>query len=113
MDDMINNKMDIPNWMTTGKPILYQKDPGKGNEVDNYQPILCLSLMQKLMTGIIANSVYKYLEVYNLIPVEQKGCKRNVRETKYQLLIDKMVTNDCKKRHINLGIAWTDYKKNL
>ena len=65
------------------------------------------------MTGIIANSVYKYLEVYNLIPVEQKGCKRNVRETKYQLLIDKMVTNDCKKRHINLGIAWTDYKKNL
>ena len=63
------------------------------------------------MTGIIANSVYKYLEVYNLIPVEQKGCKRNVRETKYQLLIDKMVMNDCKKRHTNLGIAWTDYKK--
>ena len=63
------------------------------------------------MTGIIANSVYKYLEVYNLIPVEQKGCRRNVRETKYQLLIDKMVMNDCKKRHTNLGIAWTDYKK--
>ena len=37
---MINNKMDIPNWMTTGKPILYQKDPGKENEVDTYQPIL-------------------------------------------------------------------------
>ena len=65
------------------------------------------------MTGIIAYSVYKYLEVYNLIPVEQKGCKRNVRETKYQLLIDKMVMNDCKKRHTNLGIAWTNYKKNL
>ena len=111
MDDMINNKMDIPNWMTTGKPILCQKDPGKGNVVDNFQPIFCLPLMQKLMTGIIANSVYKYLEVYNLIPVEQKGCRRNIRETKYQLLIDKMVMNDCKKRHTNLGIAWTDYKK--
>ena len=63
------------------------------------------------MTGIIANSVYKYLEVYNLIPVEQKGCRRNIRGTKYQLLIDKMVMNDCKKRHTNLGIAWIDYKK--
>ena len=83
MDDMINNKMDIPNWMatgkpnwmTTGKPILCQKDPGKGNVADNCQPIFCLSFMQKLMTGILANSVYKYLEVYNLIPVEQKECR--------------------------------------
>ena len=45
MDDMINNKMDIPNWMTTGKPILCQKNTGKGNVVDNCQAILCLSLM--------------------------------------------------------------------
>ena len=42
MDDMINNRMDIPKWMTTGKMILCQKDPGKGNAVDNYRPISCL-----------------------------------------------------------------------
>ena len=29
MDDMINNGMDIPKWMTTGKTILFQKDLGK------------------------------------------------------------------------------------
>ena len=29
MDDVINNGMDIPKWMTTGKTILCQKDPGK------------------------------------------------------------------------------------
>ena len=80
--------------MTTGKMILCQKDPGKENAVDNYWPILCLSFMWKLMTGIIANSLYEYLEVYNLIPAEQKGCRRNIRETKDQLLIDKMVLND-------------------
>ena len=97
--------------MTTGKMILCQKDPGKENAVDNYWPILCLSFMWKLMTGIIANSLYEYLEVYNLIPAEQKGCRRNIRETKDQLLIDKMVLNDCKKRHTNLGMAWIDYKK--
>ena len=63
------------------------------------------------MTGIIANSVYGYLEMYNLLPVEQKECTRNSRGTKDQLLIDKMVLNDYKKRHTNLGMAWIDYKK--
>ena len=36
IDDMINNGMDIPKWMTTGKMILCQNNPGKGNAVDNY-----------------------------------------------------------------------------
>ena len=111
MDDIINSRMDIPKWMTTGKTILCQKDPGEGNATDNYRPILCLPFMWKLMIGITANSVYEYLQVYKLIPVEQKGCRRNIRGTKYQLLIDKMVLNDCKKRHTNLGMTWIDYKK--
>ena len=33
------------------------------------------------------------------------------RGTKDQLLVDKTVLNDCKKRHTNLGMAWIDYKK--
>ena len=65
------------------------------------------------MTGIVANSVYKYLEMYNLLPVEQKGCRRNSRGTKDQLLIDKTVLNDCKKSYTNLRMAWIDYKKAL
>ena len=48
---------------------------------------------------------------YNLFPAEQKGCSRDSRGAKDQLLIDKMVLNDCKKRHTNLEIAWIDYKK--
>ena len=47
--------------------------------------------MWKLMTGIIANTVYEYLEMYNLLPVELKGSRRNSRVTKGQLLIDKMI----------------------
>ena len=64
------------------------------------------------MTRImIANSVCEYLEMYNLLPVEQKGCRRNSRRTKDQHLIDQMVPNDYKKRYINLGIASIGYKK--
>ena len=64
MADMINNGMDIPKWITTEKTILCQNDPHKGNAVDNYRPISCLPLMWKLMTKIIANSVYEHLEMY-------------------------------------------------
>ena len=30
---------------------------------------------------------------------------------KDQLLIDKTVLRDCKRRHTNLAMAWIDYKK--
>ena len=33
------------------------------------------------------------------------------RGTKDQLLIDKTILRDCRKRHTNLGMAWVDYKK--
>ena len=42
---------------------------------------------------------------------EQKGCERNSRGTKDQVLVEKAVLKDCKKRRINLTIAWIDYRK--
>ena len=111
MNDLLVNGKEVPKWLTTGRTILCQKDPSKGGAVDNYRPISCLPLMWKLMTGIISNSVYDYLEINNILPSKQKGCKRKSRGTKDQLLIDKTVMKDCKKRHTNLGMAWIDYRK--
>ena len=45
------------------------------------------------------------------MPLEQTGCKRKSRGTKDQLLIDKMVLADCKRKHKNLAVTWVDYKK--
>ena len=50
MDDMINNMMDIPKWMTTGKTIFAKKIQAKEKQ--------WIIIRQFLMTGIIANSVY-------------------------------------------------------
>ena len=97
--------------MTLAKTVLCQKDPSKGNAVDNYRPTLCLPLMWKLMTGTIAESIYNFLDVNDKLPVEQKGCRKKSRENKDQLLIDKMILRDSRKRHTNLGMAWIDYKK--
>ena len=36
--------------------------PKKGNTADNYGPITCLPLMWKLLTEVIAEEMYNYLE---------------------------------------------------
>ena len=78
MDNIISNRENIPKWMTLGKTVLRQKDPSKGNNVDNYRPRSCLPLMWKLMTGTIAESIYNFLDVNDKLPVEQKGCKKKI-----------------------------------
>ena len=47
--------------------------------------------MSKLMTGVIAEVMYKHLE--GILSKEQKGCWRRSRATKDQLLIDKAILN--------------------
>ena len=67
--------------------------------------------MWKLLTGIISEDMYCFMENENLLPEEQKGCRRKSRGTKDQLLIDKTILKDCRKRRTNLAMAWIDYRK--
>ena len=55
--------------------------------------------------------MYNYLEQEKILPEERKGSKRGSRGTKDQLLIEKAVLKDCKKRHTNLSMAWIDNRK--
>ena len=54
-----------------------------------------------------SEKIYDYLER----ETKKKGYRRESRETKDQLLIDKTVLKDCKKKHTNLSMAWIEYKK--
>ena len=45
----------------------------------------------ELLTGVIAEEMYNYLEPEKILPEEQKRCERGSRGTKDQLLIDKTV----------------------
>ena len=51
------------------------------------------------------------MENEKLLPEEQKGCRRKSRGTKNQLLIDKTILKDCRKKRTNLAITWIDYRK--
>ena len=87
------------------------KEKDKGNTVTNFRPITCLPLMWKMLTGIIAEEMYKHMAEKNLLPNEQKGCRKESRRTKDQLLIDRMILRNCKSRQTGLAMAWIDYQK--
>ena len=104
------DRVDLPQWMTCSRTVLCLKDQSRGNAADNFRPISCLPLMWKLMTGMIAENMYTFLEMNDGLPHEQKGCRRKSKGTKDQLLIDNLILKDCKKRHTNLSTAWIDYR---
>ena len=102
---------DVPTWMTKGKTTLIQRDPEKGNVANNYCPFAYLPLIWKLLTNVLAEKVYAHLSEKNVLPDEQKVCKKDLRGTKDQLLIDKQILKHYKKHQRNLAMGWSDYKK--
>ena len=48
MNGILMGEDDLPEWITHGRTVLYQKDPRKVNTTDNYRAITCLPLMWKL-----------------------------------------------------------------
>ena len=97
--------------MVKGRTVLIQKDPAKGRSASNYRPIACLPLMWKLLTGIFADKIYDHLHTNSLLPNEQKGCRKQSRGTKDQLLIDREVLKEARRKQRCLSMAWIDYKK--
>ena len=82
MNRILMGEDDLPEWMTHGRTVLCQKNPRKGNAADNNRYTTCLLLMWKLLTGVIAEEMYNYLEREKIIPEDQKGCRRGSRGTK-------------------------------
>ena len=96
--------------MTKNRTVLImKKDSKKGRIASNYRPTACLPIFWKLLTGIIGDKVYVYLERSSLLQDEQKSCRRGSRGTKEQLLIDKTVLRYCRKAKRNLVIEFINY----
>ena len=90
----------VPDWMVKRRTVLIKKDSCKGKAVCNCRPIVCLPLMWKLLTGVLAETLYQHLELNCLFPGEQKRCRKRSRATKDQLLIDKQILREVR---IKLG----------
>ena len=82
LNKILNGNEQSPDWLAYGQTVLCKKDRIKCNAVDNYRPISCLPFMWKLLTGIISEHLYSFLEEEKMLPEEQKGCKEIGEELK-------------------------------
>ena len=98
-----------PEWLTKGRTVLVMNDSSQGLIPKNYRTITCLSTTQKMLSGAIADKVEDHKCSH--MSSAQKGIGRNTRGAKHQLLADWTVSQDSRKRHTNLAMAWIDYKK--
>ena len=80
---------------------MLQKDKSKGNVASNYRPI----------TSLPADQIYARLDQDELLPEEQKGCRKGSRGTNDLLYIDRAVIKEVKSRNKTSPMAWIDYTK--
>ena len=106
---IINSEIN-PQWFTQGISFLLSKS-NETNIPKNCRPIICLSTMHKILTSTVTERTCNFLDVNNILPSEQKGCKKGSYGCKDQLLINKMLLENCCSCHKNLSTAWIDYRK--
>ena len=74
------------------------KDPEKSAAAGKYRSITCLPVVWKLITGMISERLYKFLDTEEDLPDKQKGCRKGAQGTNDQLYIDIMVLKESKAR---------------
>ena len=109
-NEEMNQDENKSEWLTGGKTtLLYKK--GNTNEAKNYRPITCLPTYYKLFTLILTDNIHEHVTTNNILPLEQKGIRRKERGCKDHLILDKIITEDAKRKKRNLSVMWIDYQK--
>ena len=111
LNSILRQPQSMPEWLVKGRTVLIRKDMNKEPTPDNYRPITCLPTIWKTFSGMIADRIMQHVTNNRVMSFEQKGARPGSRGTKEQLAIDRSVTEDNKKRHTNLAMAWIDYQK--
>ena len=107
---VITDPKQIPQWLLNGNAFLLAKSDETSNS-QNYRPVTCLTTMHKILTSMLAEYTYSFLIDSGLFSDEKKGCKRKSYGCKDQLLINKMILENCQNRNTNLSMSWIDYKQ--
>ena len=106
----IEDPENLPDWFTTAKKYLLPKNKDTENP-KNYRPIACLSTSYKVLISILTERGCTHITQDDILPEEQRGCVRDSYGCKNQLLINKIIIEDFKKKKKNLSMTWIDYGK--
>ena len=107
---ILSGEESAPLWLSEGLTRLLPKT-AETHRANKYRPICCLPTTYKLLTAIISERLYDHLSDNDLLSEQQKGCIKDCLGTKDQLLLNKAILENCRKRATNLWMAWLDYQK--
>ncbi|KAL1447199.1 hypothetical protein WDU94_005635 [Cyamophila willieti] len=110
INNVIEHPEQMPAFLNQGITYLQPKCEEIQN-AKNYRPITCLNTLFKIITCIITDRVEEFITNNQIMTENQKGCKKNSRGCKEQLIIDHVICAQAKKRCKNLSVAWVDYVK--
>lgn len=109
-NEFIQKPEAIPSFLTSGITYLKPKDSDTKNP-SKYRPITCLPNIYKVFTSIIATRLYEHCQSNNIMGIEQKGCIKQSKGCKEQLISDMAITDQVIKQNRNLFTAYIDFKK--
>jgi GTPase SAR1 family protein len=95
---LIANPEGTPHFFTEGKTYLIPKDLNDCTDPSKCRPITCLPTIYKILTSCISDKIHKHLQDNKITADQQKGCARNTRGCKEQLLIDSIILEQTKKQ---------------
>ena len=105
-----NGKEHLPPWLPRARTKLIAK-----NEITdiakNYRPIACLNLMYKMYTSFLNTFLSDHCFKNQIISPEQAAGKKGVWGCTEQLLINKAIMTEVRKKRRNPFTIWLDYKK--
>ena len=105
----VEKAISIPLWFTGGKTSLISKLGEFSSK--NHRPITCLNTTYKWFTLCLLKPIDDHLNECDLMEGEQRGAKEQCSGTIDNLLIDRMVCQDCQRGRRNLCMAWIEVRK--
>ena len=108
LTEIMQNPKKISEWMCEGTTKLL----AKSNDIKDPKtcwPVTCIWTTYKPLKSVVTDTTYPHLEQNDLFPLEQKECRPDSYGCKDQIMINKMILGNCKKRKRNLSYAWIDY----
>ena len=73
LSEIVESPDAAPKWLSEGITYILPKTKDTENP-QNYRPITCLTTTYKLLTSILAERTYTFMENNNTFPLKQKGC---------------------------------------
>ena len=106
----ITEPTQAPKWLTgCWTTLLHKKGPA--DVTSHYRHITCLPTYYKLLTLFLTDKIYSHVTDNHSLPYEQKGCRQKARGCKDQLLLDRAIAEDAKRKQPQVSFMWIDYKK--